>query len=96
MKRNLFLCRQAAVDRFYPTIGLNKSFAPGFPFLGQTFALYLVQSFAGRDLLAHDVGCLLQHAVITLQIVDCRNWTMTGDQFRSLRNFREELADVFD
>ena len=76
-----YLSRSDSCRSFPPKRSVLIKPVPRTSILGQTFTLYLVQRFAGGDLLAHDLGCFLQHAVVGLQIVDCRDRTMSGDQF---------------
>src|SRR6185436_6438321 len=92
----LLLCSEAVVDSFYPAVRFDEAGAPGRPLRGQAFSLDLIHRFAGRDLLAHAFGGLLEHAVIALQIVNRRDWAVAGNQFRSRRDLADELADVPD
>ena len=62
----LFLCGQTLENELEPHVGFDEAGAPGFPFVRQAFGLYLLQGFAGGDLLTDDVGRFDQHAVVGL------------------------------
>src|ERR1044072_7198901 len=85
----LVLRGQALVDRFDPAVGFDEAGSPGRPFGRQAFTLDLIQGFTSFDFPAYDLGRLLKHAVIALQIIKRGDWTMTGDQF----GVRRDLGD---
>lgn len=77
-----------------PLIGFDEVSAPGIPLGGQALAFDLGQSFLGFDLLPNNRRSFDEHPVVCLEVVDGRNWTVTGNQFRTRGNFGDQLADV--
>lgn len=82
------------MDELEPLIGFDEAGAPGVPLGGEALAFDLGQGFLCFDLLTNDRGRFDEHPVVSLEIVEGRDGTMAGDQFRTGGNLGRQFADV--